>query len=82
MITQEGDYYICEGKSDSPEENRVNSKATEQVLEAKGDIKERLALIKQRISVLKEEKEKQAQQKSNSSWLQQYSEPLVEPSKF
>lgn len=46
MITQEGDYYICEGKSDSPEENRANSKATEQILEAKGDIKERLALIK------------------------------------
>jgi hypothetical protein len=49
MISREGDYYVCEGENQPQVEQPVAPPAQEREYEARGDIKERLTLIKNRV---------------------------------
>ncbi len=56
MISKEGDYYVCQGEAQAQVEKRQVAEVQEKELEAKGDIKERLAHMKNRVEALKNEK--------------------------
>ena len=53
MIAKDGDYYTCEGETDGEKVIVEQEERKDVELVARGDIKERLALIKDRVEMLK-----------------------------
>jgi hypothetical protein len=57
MIKRQGEYYICEDEGPQGEKNEPLIEVQDQEYKSVGDIKERLNLIRERVAVLKREKE-------------------------